>query len=362
MDGLHVGVRVPVAHTAYGGSDDQVGRVADDEPMRLRGGPGTGRRLGGRRNSALACGRNTSPASVRWLPLAVRSSRRTPSCCSRRRICRLRDGWAMCSSGGGAGEMPLLGHDGEVADQPQVQIDGGPSVRHASTVSTVRSPAAARSGVTSGHALSVSPDTNQALDPRRPDRSILGSIGPCIPPRRRVPPRRVHYACLCHRRDRFHRHRGRSRAARRRASGLRPGAIRDVGRGARRRRRPGAPRLAGRRAACAPAPPRPTASSTPRSSTTSPTSVPPSRPTCAPSKRWGTRSWARTGRWSSPRAPPCSLPAGSAPRTTPPVRRSPVAAPRKPPWPWPSAAYGRRCSGCRPACTASGTATASSPG
>lgn len=43
----------------------------------------------------VACGRKTSPASVRWLPWGVRSNRRAPSCCSRRWICRLRDGWVV---------------------------------------------------------------------------------------------------------------------------------------------------------------------------------------------------------------------------------------------------------------------------
>ena len=37
------------------------------------------------RNNALASGRKTSPASVSRLPCGVRSSRREPSCCSRRR-------------------------------------------------------------------------------------------------------------------------------------------------------------------------------------------------------------------------------------------------------------------------------------
>src|ERR1700722_8711860 len=49
-------------------------------------------------SSALARGRNTSPASVSRVLCGVRSNRRAPICCSRRRICRLNDGCATRSS------------------------------------------------------------------------------------------------------------------------------------------------------------------------------------------------------------------------------------------------------------------------
>src|ERR1700744_1875476 len=50
------------------------------------------------RSSALARGRNTSPDSVSRVLCGVRSNRRTPICCSRRRICRLSEGCATRSA------------------------------------------------------------------------------------------------------------------------------------------------------------------------------------------------------------------------------------------------------------------------
>jgi hypothetical protein len=43
------------------------------------------------------------------MPCGVRSSRRTPSCCSRLRTYRLSDGWGDPQVGGGATEVPVLG-------------------------------------------------------------------------------------------------------------------------------------------------------------------------------------------------------------------------------------------------------------
>ncbi|EPD54433.1 hypothetical protein HMPREF1211_08555 [Streptomyces sp. HGB0020] len=96
--GVDLGAGVVLVQGTQGRRDDQPSGVADGDAAGPDCGAGAGRGLDGGAQQFLARGRKTSPASLSRVPCVLRSRRRAPTCCSSRRICRLREGWVVCSA------------------------------------------------------------------------------------------------------------------------------------------------------------------------------------------------------------------------------------------------------------------------